>query len=253
MRPARTSFFQRCAAFHTCAGGSGQDTTPAPRHHRIAALPRRAAANFQPIHPLRYSPLPAEFFIENRRRLTALLPPGALVILHANDLMPTNADGTLGFAQNSDLYYLSGIDQEETVLMLFPDAPDPKQREVLLVRETTEEISIWEGEKLTQPQARERSGIQKVVWTSEFEALFRLFMCQAVGRLFERQRASARPHHRWSRASSDSRAAAGTSTRCTASSASLRCSIRCAASRARTSSRSSRRPAASRAMASCAC
>src|SRR3954451_2444912 len=131
------------------------------------------------IDGLRYPPLPAEFFIENRRRLAALLPPGALVIVHANDLMPTNADGTLGFAQNSDLYYLSGIDQEETVLMLFPDAPDPKQREVLLVRETTEEISIWEGEKLTQTQARERSGIQKVVWTSEFEALFRLFMCQA--------------------------------------------------------------------------
>ena len=128
---------------------------------------------------MRYQPTPAEFFIENRRRLAALLPPGALVIVHANDVMPTNADGTLGFAQNSDLFYLSGIDQEETVLVLFPDAPDPKHREVLLVRETTEHVSIWEGEKLTQAQARDRSGIQKVVWTSEFESLFRLLMCQA--------------------------------------------------------------------------
>jgi Xaa-Pro aminopeptidase len=129
--------------------------------------------------PVRYQPAPAELFIENRRRLAAALPPGALVILHANDIMPTNADGTLGFAQNSDLYYLSGIDQEETVLILFPDAPDPKQREILCVRETSELIAVWEGDKLTQTQARERSGIQKIVWTSEFEILFRQLMCQA--------------------------------------------------------------------------
>lgn len=129
---------------------------------------------------MRYRPAPAEFFVENRRRLAALLPPGALVIVHANDVMPTNADGTLGFTQNSDLYYLSGIDQEETVLMLFPDAPDPKHREILLVRETTEQIAIWEGVKLSQEEARARSGIQKVVWTSEFESLFRQLMCQAA-------------------------------------------------------------------------
>ena len=128
---------------------------------------------------MRYQPAPAEFFVENRSRLAALLPPRALVILHANDVMPTNADGTLGFTQNSDLYYLSGIDQEETVLMLFPDAPDPKHREILFVRETTEHIAIWEGEKLTQAQARERSGVSKVVWTSEFESFYRLLMCQS--------------------------------------------------------------------------
>jgi Xaa-Pro aminopeptidase len=153
----------------TTANFAATINPPKTRHH-----------NRPPPSALRYQPTPSDFFIENRRRLAALLPPGALVILHANDLMPTNADGTLGFAQNSDLFYLSGIDQEETVLMLFPDAPDPKHREVLLVRETTEQISIWEGEKLTQAQARERSGIEKVVWTSEFEALFRLFMCQAA-------------------------------------------------------------------------
>jgi len=128
---------------------------------------------------VRYQPAPSELFIENRRRLAAALPPGALVIVQANDVMPTNADGTLGYAPNSDLYFLSGIDQEETVLLLFPDAPDPKQREILLVRETSELIAIWEGDKLTQAQARERSGIQKVVWTSEFETLFRQLMCQA--------------------------------------------------------------------------
>lgn len=129
---------------------------------------------------MRYQPAPAELFVENRRRLGASLPPGALVIVQANDVMPTNADGTLGFVQNSDLFYLSGIDQEETVLMLFPDAPDPKQREILLVRETSEHIAIWEGEKLNQAQARDRSGIRNVVWTSEFETLFRQLMCQAA-------------------------------------------------------------------------
>ena len=128
---------------------------------------------------MRYQPAPAELFAENRRRLAAALPPGALVIVHANDVMPTNADGTLGFAPNSDLYYLSGVDQEETVLILFPDAPDPKMREILFVRETSEHIAIWEGEKLTKPQAREHSGITRVEWTSEFESLFRQLMCQA--------------------------------------------------------------------------
>lgn len=129
---------------------------------------------------VRYQPAPAELFVENRRRLCAGLPPGALVIVQANDVMPTNADGTLGFAQNSGLFFLSGIDQEETVLLLFPDAPDPKQREVLLVRETSEHIAIWEGEKLKVEEARRRSGIRNVQWTSEFETLFRQFMCQAA-------------------------------------------------------------------------
>ncbi len=128
---------------------------------------------------MRYQPAPAELFIENRRRLSERLPPGALVILQANDVMPANADGVMGFVQNSDLYYLTGIDQEESVLLLFPDAPDPKQREILLVRETSEHIAIWEGQKLTEEQARERSGIQRVVWTSEFETQFRQLMCQA--------------------------------------------------------------------------
>jgi Xaa-Pro aminopeptidase len=129
---------------------------------------------------VRYHPAPAELFIENRRRLAAALPPGALVILHANDVMPGNADGTLGFTQNSDLYYLSGIDQEETVLFLFPDAPDPKMREILLVRETSEHIAIWEGEKLTKDQAKARSGITRVEWTGEFETLLRQLLCQAA-------------------------------------------------------------------------
>lgn len=128
---------------------------------------------------MRYQPLPAELFTQNRQRLYAQLPPRSLVILQANDVLPTNADGSMGFVQNSDLFYLSGIDQEETILMLFPDAPDPKHRELLFVRETNEHIAVWEGEKLTKEQAKERSGIERVHWLSDFETNFRILMCQA--------------------------------------------------------------------------
>lgn len=128
---------------------------------------------------MRYTPLPAELYISNRQRLYSQLPPGSLVILQANDVLPTNADGTMGFVQNSDLFYLSGIDQEETILVLFPDAADPKQREQLFVRETSELIAIWEGDKLTQAQATQRSGINRVHWLTEFETQFRSLMCQA--------------------------------------------------------------------------
>lgn len=127
---------------------------------------------------MRYQPLPAELYQANRQRLYSMLPPRSLVILHANDVLPTNADGSMGFVQNSDLFYLGGIDQEETVIMLFPDAADPKQREMLFVRETSELIAVWEGEKLTKEQAAERSGIQRVHWLTDFEAQFRLLMCQ---------------------------------------------------------------------------
>ncbi len=128
---------------------------------------------------MRYQPLPAELFTENRQRLRAMLQPRSLVILHANDVLPTNADGSIGFVQNSDLFHLSGIDQEETILMLFPDAQDPKLREMLFVRETNETIAVWEGEKLTKAQATDRSGIERVHWLTDFELHFRQLMCQA--------------------------------------------------------------------------
>jgi Xaa-Pro aminopeptidase len=74
---------------------------------------------------------------------------GGLAIFHSNDIMPTSADGTMPFKQASDILYLTGIDQEETMLLLFPDAVDPKDREILFVRETNEHIAIWEGAKFT--------------------------------------------------------------------------------------------------------
>jgi len=128
---------------------------------------------------MRYQPLPADLFVANRQRLYAKLPPNSLVIVHANDVLPTNADGSLPFIQNSDQFYLSGVDQEETILVLFPGAQDPKQREMLFVRETNETIAVWEGEKLTKEQATQRSGIQRVHWLQDFETQFRSVMCQA--------------------------------------------------------------------------
>ena len=88
-----------------------------------------------------------------------------MVIVHANDIYPTNADGTMAFKQNSDLFYLTGVDQEETMLVLMPDAVDPKEREILFVRETNEQIAIWEGEKLTKEQARDVTGIERIEWS----------------------------------------------------------------------------------------
>src|SRR5438046_1454160 len=120
---------------------------------------------------MRHSPLPKVLFIEHRKRLVKKLPPGSVVVVHANDLYPTNADGTMSFVQNSDQFYLSGVDQEETVLILFPDAPDPKLREILFLKETSDLIAIWEGAKLSKEQAAERTGIplHSIHWLDKFD------------------------------------------------------------------------------------
>ena len=121
---------------------------------------------------MKYPPFGKEFFVRNRENLAGLLKPNSLVVLHSNDVMPTNADGTLVFRQNNDLFYLSGIDQEESILLLFPGAPDPKHREVLFVRETNEHLAVWEGHKYTLEEARELSGVATVNWLSGFQTLF---------------------------------------------------------------------------------
>ncbi len=130
---------------------------------------------------MRYAPLPKSLFVAARKRLRVLLPKGAAAILHSNDIYPTNADGSMNFVQNSDLFYLSGVDQEETILILFPNAPDEKMREMLFLRETNEHIAIWEGDKLTKEQAAERTGIPvtSIFWLGEFERPLRTVMTTA--------------------------------------------------------------------------
>ena len=128
---------------------------------------------------MRYEQIDKELFVRNRKRLAELLEPGAMAIVHANDILPANADGVLPFVQNRDLYYLSGVDQEETVVIIFPDAAEEKDREILFVRETSELLSIWEGEKLSKEQAVGVSGIGQINWSSSFEAHFHRLMPQA--------------------------------------------------------------------------
>lgn len=121
---------------------------------------------------------PAELFRANRDRLRARLPPRSVAILNANDLQPTNADGVLPLVQNADLFYLTGVNQEESILLLAPDAFDPAHRETLFLRETSDHLVIWEGRKLAKGAAKALSGVQTVKWLSEFPAVFRAVMCE---------------------------------------------------------------------------
>ena len=127
---------------------------------------------------MRYQPINPELFVTNRARLAKLLLPNSLAVLNANDVLPTNADGTLPLRQNSDLFYLSGVDQEETVLLLYPDAHEENMREILFLRETNDLLAIWEGQKLTKEEARKVSGIKRVEWLQEFRPLFHRLMCE---------------------------------------------------------------------------
>lgn len=128
---------------------------------------------------MRHAPIDPQLFVTNRHRLAALLRPGSLAVVNANDILPTNADGTLRLVPNSDLFYLTGVAQEETILLLFPQADDPRMREILFLRETSELIATWEGHKLTKEEARKLSGIQRVEWLSAFPGLFHRAMCEA--------------------------------------------------------------------------
>jgi len=127
---------------------------------------------------MKHVAIPAELFVHNRDRLKQRLLPRSVAILNANDIMPTNADGSMGHLQNADLFYLTGVHQEETILLIAPNAFDPNHREVLFVRETSELLAIWEGHKLTKEQAAAVSGVRTVKWLSEFQTVFRTVMCE---------------------------------------------------------------------------
>lgn len=123
-------------------------------------------------HPnARYAPLPQELFIDGRQRLRSHLPQGAIAILVSGDEMPRSADQKYPYRPNPDLFRLTGIDQEDTLLVICPDAHPPHHREILFIRESNPEVAVWEGHKLTKEEARALSGIQTVYWTSEFEKI----------------------------------------------------------------------------------
>lgn len=121
---------------------------------------------------MRYRPLSSKLYSKNRDHFIQALESGGLAVFNSNDIYPISADSTLPFAQHRDIFYLSGIDQEESILLLFPDAPKPEHREILFIKKTDEKIAIWEGQKLTQEQATALSGIQTVHWLDDFEELF---------------------------------------------------------------------------------
>lgn len=128
---------------------------------------------------MRYEKINPSMFTGNRQRFKQHMKPNSIVVLNSNDILPSNADGTLKFKQNSDLFYMTGIEQEETILLMFPDAPDEKQKEILFIRDVNEDLTTWEGEKLTPLKASDISGINDVKFVSEFESLFRNLMSDA--------------------------------------------------------------------------
>lgn len=128
---------------------------------------------------MKYEPIDNRLFIKNRKHFMAHLEPNSIAVFNSNDIYPIGADSTMPFQQARDIFYLSGIDQEESILLLFPDAVEKKHKEVLFVRKTDEHIAVWEGPKLTKEQATKVSGIETIYWLEEFDAIFFELMSQA--------------------------------------------------------------------------
>ncbi|KGO91789.1 aminopeptidase P family protein [Flavobacterium subsaxonicum] len=118
---------------------------------------------------MKYHQIDRNLFIKNRKKFTAAMKPKSVAVFNSNDIYPVSADSTLPFAQHRDIFYLTGADQEESILLLCPDAPYEHLREILFLRETNEHIAVWEGEKLTKERATDVSGIKNIVWLKDFE------------------------------------------------------------------------------------
>lgn len=118
---------------------------------------------------MKYLPVDNELFTNNRKNFVSRIKPNSLAIFHSNDEYPRSGDQAFIFKQNPDFFYLSGIDQEQSILLLFPDCPNILYKEVLFLRQTNEHIAIWEGHKYTKDEARAASGIQNIYWLGDFE------------------------------------------------------------------------------------
>jgi Xaa-Pro aminopeptidase len=123
---------------------------------------------------MKYTALPKEFYKENRRKFCAHMKPGSVAIFTSNDEMPRNGDSTHHWKQNSDLLWLCGIDQEDTILIMFPDCPNPDLREMLFLKETNETIATWDGHKYTKEEAYETSGIDHILWNTSFDSMSKI-------------------------------------------------------------------------------
>jgi Xaa-Pro aminopeptidase len=128
---------------------------------------------------MRYDQIDKQLFIDNRQRFIDGLVPLSIAVFNSNDVMPTSADGTMPFKQATDIFHLSGIDQEESLLVLFPNSRNPKHREILFIKETNDHIAVWEGAKYTKEQATVTSGVETVYWLDKFDVIFNQLMTEA--------------------------------------------------------------------------
>ncbi len=127
---------------------------------------------------MKYHQIDSKLFIKNRKNFVAQMKSNSIAVFNSNDIYPISADSTIPFEQHRDIFYLSGVDQEESILVLFPDAPNEKHKEILFLKETSEHIAIWEGEKLTKERALEVSGVKTVYWLQDLEKVFFEIMTQ---------------------------------------------------------------------------
>ena len=128
---------------------------------------------------MKYLPIDRQLFINNRSRFVKYLKPKSLAVFNSNDIFNTGADSTLPFKQHRDIFHLSGVDQEESILVIFPDCNNELHREILFLKETNDHIAVWEGEKLTKKKATKLSGIKTVYWLNQFETMFRQLVIES--------------------------------------------------------------------------
>ena len=128
---------------------------------------------------MKYHQIDKDLFIKSRKKFVSQMKPNSVAVFNSNDIYPVSADSTLPFAQHRDIFYLSGVDQEESILLLFPDAPYENLKEILFLKETNDHIAVWEGEKLTKERAFEVSGIKSVIWLQDFHKTLKEVMTYA--------------------------------------------------------------------------
>lgn len=133
---------------------------------------------------MKYDRISKDLYIRNREKFARHMKERTLAVFNSNDIFVTSADSTMPFQQHRDILYLSGVDQEESILVIFPDCKNEKHREILFLKETSETIAIWEGEKLTKEAAYETSGIRTVYWLNQFPVIWKQLMAEAEGIYF---------------------------------------------------------------------
>ena len=128
---------------------------------------------------MKYLPIDVQLFINNRKRFKKNFKENSLAVFNSNDIYNTGADSTLPFSQHRDIFHLSGVDQEEIILVIFPSCKNTSHKEILFLKETNEHIAVWEGEKLTKKRATEVSGISTIYWLNQFESIFRQLVIES--------------------------------------------------------------------------